>query len=708
MKVFNIKYLVILSSALFLFSCAKLDDEVEAGIENEKPISVIVDETLSNYDVLKSYSGDLVVGTKMSLNDLSGSNANATLLMTNFEQITPTTALNSDVIMSDEGVLDFTDIESYISRAEELGVSVYGDAIVSNLNQNDTYLNTIATSLTYQTPLFPNFVKSGFLTDGTFDGWTINGDVSVVDYMEQPSVKIVNDGSVSSSDATSLQSPIYTVEDGAKFELTFYVLSTQEGEGRVTFTGLNTNDPEMDWMGTGTPSATFTTKIGWNKIQIQTSDFDGSGSFSFKMELGYTPNVTYFMNIQGISLVNLNGSIEDPDQIFLECEDAQQIGKWMIPVDDDNASGGVYLNGLIDGDSANSDTGTGTPSEANNQDLQFTYTFNVNTSGTYYLWIRQRAEYPWGGDDSFFMSVDGADYFCPGWPAWGDETNTDKWTWFKLYSSTETEFNLDAGEHTVSIKIREGGHWFDKIYLTMLTSAPTGLGSAILEQKDVTLDVSDDVKKTAVEKVLNTYVEDVLTNEGEKINAWTVVSNPFAEDGSVAVSGGSPVEGSFYWADYIGSDYIAQAFSTARANATSGSKLFISENCLDTNSDKLNAIVNTVNSNDDIDGVAVSLDLNLESDMDAVSHMFDVLASTGKLIFIKDFRVFSEESEEAYALQSEIYKTVVDLFKTKVPVSQQYGISLANPVSKSFGLWDSGYNRKQGYAGFVVGLGAQE
>ena len=35
------------------------------------------------------------------------------------------------------------------------------------------------------------------------------------------------------------------------------------------------------------------------------------------------------------------------------------------------------------------------------------------------------AEYPWGGDDSFFMSVDGAGYFCPGWPAWGAETNTD-------------------------------------------------------------------------------------------------------------------------------------------------------------------------------------------------------------------------------------------------------------------------------------------
>ncbi len=688
MKVFDIKYLVILSSALFMFSCAKLDEEVESGIENEKPIGVIVDETLCNYDVLKSYSGDLVVGSNVSLDDLSGSNANATLLKTNFEQIMPISVLNSDVIMSDEGVLDFTDIDSYISRAEELGLSVYGDAIVSNFNQNDTYLNTIAASLIYQTPLFPNFVKSGVLTDGTFDGWTINGDVSVVDYMEQPSVKMVNDGSVSSSDATSLQSPIYTVEDGAKFELTFYVLSTQEGEGRVTFTGLNTNDPEMDWMGTGTPSATFTTKIGWNKIQIQTLDFDGSGEFSFKIELGYTSNVTYYINIQGISVINLNGSVDNPEEIFFEAEDGVVGSEWQINSDTEASNGEFVL--------ANSAENYLSPNDAGSEPYYIDYTFNAITAGTYNCWVREWG--PSGSDDSFFISVNGSPFAFNWWSLYS--TN---WQWVNLGT-----YELSVGENKFAACIRENGFKMDRFYFTMTTNIPSGVGSAAIAQKDVTLDVSDDVKKTAVEKVLNGYVEDVLTNEGEKINAWTVVSNPFAEDGSVAVSSGSSVEGTFYWADYIGGDYIAQAFSTARANAASGSKLFISENGLNTNSDKLNTIVNTVNSNNDIDGVAVSLDLNLESDLDVVSDMFDVLASTGKLIFIKDFRVSSEETEEAYALQSEIYKTVVDLYKTKIPVSQQYGISLANPVSNSFGLWDSGYNRKQGYAGFVVGLGAQE
>ncbi len=709
MRVLNKKYIVISSLSLLLFSCAKLDEEVESGVKIEKPVSVVIDETVSDYDVLKSYSGDLLIGTNVSYDEMSGSGAKTTLLMTNFEQITPETALHSDVMMSDEGDIDFTDIESYIDRAEELGLSVYGDAIVSNLNQNDTYLKTIGTSLTFLTPLYPNFVKPGVLEDGTFNGWTVNGDVSVEEYMGQPSVKMVNGASVSSGDATSLQSPVYSVDEDAKFEMTFYLLSTEVGEGRVTFTGLNTNEPEMDWMGTGSESSTFTTKIGWNEIQVQTSDFDGSGSFSFNIELGYTSDVTYYMNIQGLSLINLNGSVENPDEIFLECEDAQQIGQWMIPVESDEASGGVYLNGIIDGNSANMHLGTGTPADADNQDYQFTYTFNVNTTGIYSLWVRQRAEYPWGGDDSFFMSVDGADYYCPGWPAWGDDTNTQTWTWFKLYTGAGNQFNLDAGEHSVSLKIREGAHFFDKLYLTMTSNTPSGFGSAVISQEEVTLEISDDVKIKAIEKVLNDYVASVLTNVGDKISDWTVVSNPFAEDGSVAVSSGSSVEGTFYWADYIGGDYIEQAFTTAKANAASGAKLFISETGLNTNAAKLSAVISSVSNILEIDGIAVSLDLNTDTDLDAVGDMLDDLAATGKLVYITNLSVsVTELSEESYALQSEVYKAVLNLYKSKIPVSQQYGISLSEPVSNWLGLWDSNYNRKQGYAGFVVGLGAQE
>jgi GH35 family endo-1,4-beta-xylanase len=243
----------------------------------------------------------------------------------------------------------------------------------------------------------------------------------------------------------------------------------------------------------------------------------------------------------------------------------------------------------------------------------------------------------------------------------------------------------------------------------MTTNEPSGLGSAAIAQNEVTLEVSDDVKKIAVESVLNDYVENVIINVGEKISAWTVVKNPFAEDGNVAVSGGSNEEGKYYWADYIGSGYIAQAFSVAKTNATSETKLFISETDLNTNTDKLNAVISFVKSISDIDGVAVNLCLSLDTDLDRVGDMFEDLAATGKLIYITDLSVVvSEQTDEKFSLQSEVYKTVVDLYKSKVPASQQYGISFSSAVGDNVGLWDSDYNRKRTYAGVAEGLGIQE
>ncbi len=688
MKSFIKKYIVLLTPAVFLFSCAELDEEIESGISIEKPTSVIVDEKVSSYDVLKSYSGDLILGANASNNNVSGTSM-ATLLETNFEQVTPVGELYPDSIVSDEGDYNFNYINDFIETAQTRGLTVYGDALVSNINQNDVYLKSTVAPYVFLTPLYPNIVDQSVVEDGSFTGWAINGNVSVEDYLGHASVKMVNGSSVGASDATSLQSPVYTVEDGAKFEVTFYLLSTQIGEGRVTFTGLQNNEPEMDWMGTGTIASTFTTKLGWNRIKFQTDDFDGSGEFSFNIELGYTANVTYYINIQGLSVVNLNGSVDNPDEIFVEAEEGDIGSEWQIN-DDADASAGKYLL-------ANSAANYLTPNDAGSEPFINNYTFNANKAGTYNLWVRGWG--PSGNDDSFFISVNGSSFNFSWW-----SLGSSSWKWVNIGTYTLTE-----GENVFAACIRENGYKLDRFYFTLSANEPTGKGSSVLTQEEVTLEVAEELKKMAVDEALGEYVTNVLSETGDKISAWTIVSNPFAEDGSIAVSGGSSAEGEFYWADYIGDDYVAKAFSDAKASAVSGTKLFIGETGLNTNSAKLNAVVNALNTISDIDGVAVSLPLDLDSDLNDVGDMLDDLAATGKLVYITNLCIAVEEAtDESYALQSEAYKTLVNMYKSKVPAGQQFGISLSSPADDFKGLWDSGYNRKQSFAGFAVGLGAQE
>lgn len=722
MKRFNKTYIVLLTLLVVLSSCAELDYKVDSGLEIDKPTSVIDAEQLNAYNVLKSYSGDLVLGANVTSDNISGTNPMSTLLETNFEQVTPLTEFNPSVVLSDDGVYDFTSIENYISKAEERGLSVFGDAIVSNSNQNDTYLNSLIAPYIFYTPLYPNFVIAGPLNDGTFTGWGVIGNVTVEDYLGNPSVKMVNGASESDGDATSLQSPTYRVDDGAKFEMTFYLLSNKVGEGRVVFSGLNNNEPELDWMGTGVASAKFKTKIGWNKIQFQTTDFDGSGQMSFKIELGYTPDVTYYMNIDGLSIINVNGSVENPDEIFLECEDAQQDGQWMEIQDDETASGGKTIVGIINGDIEADDTGSGNPADAINQDLQFTYTFNVNTSGTYRIWLRQKAYAANGGGDSFFISVDGADYYCPGWPAWGDDTNTTNWTWFKLFTDSGDKegsslFYLEEGEHTFSIKIREGGHYFDKLYLTMTTNVPTGFGSAAIAQKEITLDLTSEEKAKIIRENLKTWVSGVMTACKDNINAWDVVKEPMDDSNPQELKTGKnkvPASGEFYWQDFLGPKYAVDAFNFARESANQGDLLFISDYGLETNLVKCKGLIAYIDYIESqgatIDGISTQMHLTLSSDKDKIASMFQLLAATGKIIRISELKVSldtSDPTSEMLQEQADMYKSVIDMYNSFVPASKQYGISLmgaSDTNNEKYGLWNANYNRKPAYAGFADGL----
>ena len=116
----------------------------------------------------------------------------------------------------------------------------------------------------------------------------------------------------------------------------------------------------------------------------------------------------------------------------------------------------------------------------------------------------------------------------------------------------------------------------------------------------------------------------------------------------------------------------------------------------------------------------------LQSD---IEEMFKLMAKTGKLVKISELDMayedeagtsvtFDKMTEEQHKQMRSFYTFIIQKYFELIPQAQQYGITqwcaTDSPKDSGWragcptGLWDSNYLRKHTYAGFAVGLGAQE
>jgi glucose/arabinose dehydrogenase len=92
---------------------------------------------------------------------------------------------------------------------------------------------------------------------------------------------------------------------------------------------------------------------------------------------------------------------------------------------------------------------------------QVTYTVTLPTTGTYVIWGRVRAG--GGGDDSFWVSIDGGPFALWEIPV------ASAWVWDEVNNRGVADpvlFSLTAGTHTVVVKQREDGAQLDRLLIT--------------------------------------------------------------------------------------------------------------------------------------------------------------------------------------------------------------------------------------------------
>lgn len=282
--------------------------------------------------------------------------------------------------------------------------------------------------------------------------------------------------------------------------------------------------------------------------------------------------------------------------------------------------------------------------------------------------------------------------------------NWEKYTW-----------NFTAGEQSLSLKFHfpfSGVFYFDDISLPRPTSGTFTI---------------DPVK---VDSAMKRFIQATVSRYNTQITAWDVVNEPF-EDGTGKLrtnpQPGASTGNNFYFADILGSDYIARAFRYA-AEANPNAVLYINEDKLESDGAKLDSMVSLVNrlksQGVPIHGIGVQMHLTLRNDRDAIETAFKKLAATGLKIRISEMDVrvnpynyFNyKPTQEDLVAQRDLYRAAIGAYYKHVPAAQRAGITVWDPVDKyswivvnqgksdAPALFNNDYQKKPAYYGVLVGL----
>lgn len=321
--------------------------------------------------------------------------------------------------------------------------------------------------------------------------------------------------------------------------------------------------------------------------------------------------------------------------------------------------------------------------------------FNVTNGSNYKLtfWAKATAN-----GQSLKVVAQGVSYY-----AQHDQALTNAWA---LYT-----FNFTPTEAAVSIKFH-----FPNAGTFLIDNLSAGASSPVLDP-------------VQVKAALQNWITTMVTRYKTKVSGWDV-ANEVVVDGTGDLRTGTNSTGSggdyFYWADYLGRSYIADAFRWANA-ADPGAKLFINDYNLESDSRKLDSVIKIINelkaASVPIHGVGLQMHININSSNAGIDNALTKLAATGLLIHVSemDVRVNPSNANPFTATQALLdqqaqkFRYVAEAYFRIVPAAQRFGITVwnltdadswivtpARPEAPT--LFDAGYNKKTAFTEFIRGL----
>jgi GH35 family endo-1,4-beta-xylanase len=688
------------------------------NFEVPMPESVAVQEDLDSYPALKSYINrsahpNFKWGAALSLPQYINKTVMYRLVNKNFDEIVMGYEMKHGAVVQPNGSLALDNVSKLVHVAREAGTTIYGHTLAWHANQNATYLKGLISPLLVTAPGFNNDLNLTGLNNGSFTGWTRANPGAEITTTNNGmgagtrAIKLVSSGTSGSATDLKLISPAINIKPGKKYEILCFIKSDVAGEGRISFEGLSNNTPSADWMKTGRATETFTTGISWKEIRFQVSDFTGT-SIKLHFDLGYKPNVTYYIDITNLYVYDTQG---DPVVSNLvaggDFETGTGWGGW-----GGSSTRGVTPAGQGYGNSGRAFFVTNPGPPGNFWNVQTLYTFpnNLNMGESYEIsfWVKGTAP------GIIRPELQSPNFSSNGF---GQVNVTTDW---RLITAATTVTAADRNRLIFSYGEYQGTVFIDNVIVKSTRAAG---GTTIAEKSALE-------KEIIIGNALEHWISGMVTTTKSYVKAWDVLNEPMDDGRPYELKTGIgrtniPAD-EFYWQDYLGKDYGVKAFQLARKYGNPTDIHFINDYNLEWSLDKCKGLIEYVkyieSKGAKVDGIGTQMHIDINSNKDRIEEMFKLLAATGKLVKISELDIglggvrTPNATKSQYEIQAEMYKFVIDKYFQHIPAAQRYGITiwspLDSPASSSWragepiGLWTENYVRKLAYASVAQALQA--
>lgn len=755
MKIYN-KLFIGTSLCLAVCSCADQGLLPFPG-ELQVPDELTQNANLQEYDILKNYvdragNPGFKLGIAVDENDFINKGAAFSIAQTNFDDVTPGNAMKYSSVVKDDGTMDFSTVEDFISTAEAAGLTVYGHTLCWHSQQNLTYLNgllrggaskaakrDVISRADSQNKYCLKLTGSGeeqtqayYEISGTFPSGTytfscrtkssvaISGGNLVLQTSNWEDGQTAEWGVFKSSTSWSDFSQSITISDTDKDKYTRFFIQFNAGtedyilidDISLTRSGDSKNYIDNADFETGNTN-------GWSSYGNNVSIFEMSND----TEGGEEGNVTYTELLE-------NGDFENGE--LSSCYNVQN-GGTTYEIKEDDAEHGKVL--------------AVTNPTKQNEDYESQFIFSIPTKaqvGEVYVFSMDIKSDTPATINTQAQSAPGT-YMSNG--IFGSISTTTEWT------TITKEITIGSGNN--------GFEGLGAVAFNLGLTATTYYIDNISFQKKVIEgeEMTDEEKHDAIYAALEDWIKNMMVTCAGRVKVWDVVNEPISGSGNVdgyyklwSASNSDDPTNNFYWQDYLGDDeFVRDAVKLARKYfAENGGnpddlKLFINDYNLESDWDtnkKLKSLIYWIKrwENDGeiyIDGIGTQMHVSCsvkedtqKSRENAVENMFNLMAQTGKLIKISEIDMGITDEDGKDIMTSDVtlvhllrmadyYNFIIRKYFKIIPPAQRYGIThwsitdagdeeLAWRQGEPIGLWTKEYERKPAYAGFADGLAGVE